>query len=247
MSFLVKICGITRPEDAQQAVAAGADLIGLNFWRGSKRFVQDEQAREIVAAIPEGVLRVGVFVNAHPLVVSETVDELKLDRVQLHGDEIPATWNWLRPEQIIRTIRVRDEASLKEALGWEASLFLYDAYAEGYGGSGKTSAVDGRGRGCTAAVLDRGRPESQQRGRSDPGHSAGRCGCVVRGRVGPWYQGRAQAARLHQECPRRRAQAEVTTLSSDSPGPAPRAARSPSRPPGSPPSRAGRSGFRRRG
>jgi phosphoribosylanthranilate isomerase len=137
MSFLVKICGITRPEDAKQAVAAGADLIGLNFWRGSKRFVQDEQAREIVAAIPTGVLRVGVFVNAHPLVVSETVAELKLDRVQLHGDEIPATWNWLRPEQIIRTIRVRDEASLKEALGWEASLFLYDAYVEGYGGSGK--------------------------------------------------------------------------------------------------------------
>jgi len=99
--------------------------------------VQDDQAREIVAAIPKGVLRVGVFVNAHPLVVSETVDELKLDRAQLHGDEIPATWNWLRPEQIIRTIRVRDEASLKEALGWEASLFLYDAYAEGYGGSGK--------------------------------------------------------------------------------------------------------------
>jgi len=66
MSFLVKICGITRPEDAQQAVAAGADLIGLNFWRGSKRFVQDDQAREIVAAIPKGVLRVGVFVNAHP-------------------------------------------------------------------------------------------------------------------------------------------------------------------------------------
>lgn len=137
MSFLVKICGITRPEDAKRAVAAGADLIGLNFWRGSKRFVQDEQAREIVAAIPKGVLRVGVFVNAHPLVVSETVEELKLDRVQLHGDEIPATWNWLRPEQIVRTIRVRDQASLKEALGWEASLFLYDAYAEGYGGSGK--------------------------------------------------------------------------------------------------------------
>jgi phosphoribosylanthranilate isomerase len=137
MSFLVKICGITRPEDAQQAVAAGADLIGLNFWRGSKRFVRDDQAREIAAAIPAGVLRVGVFVNAHPLVVSETVDELKLDRVQLHGDEIPASWTWLPPEQTIRAIRVRDEASLKEALSWQASLFLYDAYAEGYGGSGK--------------------------------------------------------------------------------------------------------------
>jgi phosphoribosylanthranilate isomerase len=137
MSFLVKICGVTRPEDAEQAAAAGADLIGLNFWRGSKRFVEDEQAREISAAIPPGVLKVGVFVNAHPLVVTETMAELKLDRAQLHGDEIPASWTWLPPEQIIRVIRVRDEASLKEALGWQASLFLYDAYAEGYGGSGK--------------------------------------------------------------------------------------------------------------
>ena len=73
----------------------------------------------------------GVFVNAHPLVVSETMAELKLDRVQLHGDEIPASWTWLRPEQIIRAIRVRDEASLKDALGWEASLFLYDALCRG--------------------------------------------------------------------------------------------------------------------
>ena len=99
--------------------------------------MEDDQAREIVAAIPTGVLSVGVFVNAHPLVVTETVDELKLDRVQLHGDEIAASWNWLRPEQVIRAIRVRDEAALKEAPGWQAGLFLYDAYAEGYGGSGQ--------------------------------------------------------------------------------------------------------------
>jgi phosphoribosylanthranilate isomerase len=137
MSFLVKICGITRPEDARQAVAAGADLIGLNFWRGSKRFVEEKQAHEIVAAIPTGVLKVGVFVNAHPLVVTETMAELKLDRAQLHGDEIATSWNWMQPDQVIRAVRVRDQASLKDALAWEAGLFLYDAYAEGYGGSGQ--------------------------------------------------------------------------------------------------------------
>jgi phosphoribosylanthranilate isomerase len=137
MSLLIKICGITRPEDAERAAAAGADLLGLNFWRGSKRFVDDNQAREISAAIPPGVLRVGVFVNAHPLVVTETIDDLKLDRVQLHGDENPASWTWLRPEQVIRVVRVRDQASLKDASAWEAGLYLYDAYAEGYGGSGK--------------------------------------------------------------------------------------------------------------
>jgi phosphoribosylanthranilate isomerase len=142
MSLLVKICGITRPEDAEQAVAAGADLIGLNFWRGSKRFVDDKRAREIVAAIPPGVLKVGVFVNAHPLVVTDTVEALKLDRIQLHGDEIAANWTWLRPEQIIRVVRVRDQASLQDASVWQASLFLYDAYAEGYGGSGKRAPWD---------------------------------------------------------------------------------------------------------
>jgi phosphoribosylanthranilate isomerase len=142
MSLLVKICGITRPEDAERAVAAGADLIGLNFWRGSKRFVDDKRAREIVAAIPPGVLKVGVFVNAHPLVVTDTVEALKLDRIQLHGDEIAANWTWLRPEQIIRVVRVRDQASLQDASVWQASLFLYDAYAEGYGGSGKRAPWD---------------------------------------------------------------------------------------------------------
>jgi phosphoribosylanthranilate isomerase len=137
MKFLIKICGITRPQDAELAAAAGADLIGLNFWGGSKRFVAENQAREIVAAIPTGVLKVGVFVNAHPLVVTETIADLKLDRVQLHGDEKVAAWSWLRPEQTIRAIRIRDEASLNDALGWEPDLFLYDAYAEGFGGSGK--------------------------------------------------------------------------------------------------------------
>jgi phosphoribosylanthranilate isomerase len=142
MSLLIKICGITRPEDAEQAAAVGADLIGLNFWRGSKRFVDDKRAREIVAAIPPGVLKVGVFVNAHPLVVTDTVEDLKLDRIQLHGDEIAANWTWLRPEQIIRVVRVRDQASLQDASVWQASLFLYDAYAEGYGGSGKRAPWD---------------------------------------------------------------------------------------------------------
>lgn len=137
MSFLIKICGITRPQDAVHAAEAGADLIGLNFWRGSKRFVSDAQAREIVAAIPAGVLKVGVFVNPHPLVVSETVEDLRLDRVQLHGDEHTESWDWLRPEQVIRSVRVRDETSLKEVEGWQADLFLYDAYSEKFGGSGK--------------------------------------------------------------------------------------------------------------
>ena len=65
LSFLIKICGITTPADAEMVARAGADAIGVNFWRGSKRHVGDAAA-EVVAAVPAGILKVGVFVNAVP-------------------------------------------------------------------------------------------------------------------------------------------------------------------------------------
>jgi len=136
MSFLVKICGITRPEDAALACAEGADAIGLNFWRGSKRFVEDARARDIIAEIAPGVLKVGVFVNPHPLIVTETVAELKLDIVQFHGDEHPESWSSIPGNQMIRAIRVFDQTSLTQATGWNPRYFLYDSFADGYGGSG---------------------------------------------------------------------------------------------------------------
>src|SRR4029077_21065477 len=88
--FLVKICGVTTPEDAALVVAAGADAIGVNLWSGSKRFVEAAAARDVLAAVPDGVLKVGVFVDAPVGEVEDRIDELGLDRVQLHGDESPA-------------------------------------------------------------------------------------------------------------------------------------------------------------
>jgi phosphoribosylanthranilate isomerase len=137
MTFLVKICGITTPEDAALASQEGAGAIGINFWRGSKRFVDDARAREIIAAIPSGVLKVGVFVNPHPLTVSETLRELALDVVQFHGDENPQAWSELSGNQIIRAIRVFDQTSLTQSTGWNPRYFLYDSFSEGYGGAGQ--------------------------------------------------------------------------------------------------------------
>jgi phosphoribosylanthranilate isomerase len=137
MSFLIKICGITRPQDAELACREGAGAIGINFWRGSKRFVEDGQAREILAAVKPGVLKVGVFVNPHPLTVNESLADLGLDLVQFHGDEQALAWSSLAGNRVIRAIRVRDEASLSAATGWNPRYFLYDAFATGYGGSGK--------------------------------------------------------------------------------------------------------------
>jgi len=142
MSFLIKICGVTRPRDAELACREGASAIGLNFWSGSKRFVEDGQAREILAAVRPGVLKVGVFVNPPPLTVHWSLSDLGLDLIQLHGDESPDDWSGLPGARIIRAIRVSDQGSLLAATGWSPRFFLYDAFAEGYGGTGKTAPWD---------------------------------------------------------------------------------------------------------
>ena len=104
---LVKICGVTRPQDAVAAIELGADLLGLNFYAGSPRCLIDpedgpdralEPARRLVraargavaSAARPPVLLVGVFVNEDPERVEEIAGALELDLVQLHGDEEPA-------------------------------------------------------------------------------------------------------------------------------------------------------------
>lgn len=83
--FHVKICGVTTAADAEMVAAAGADAIGLNFVAGSPRHIELTRARDVAAAIPSGVLRVGVFAGSpvdHMLLLAR---ELSLDAIQLHG------------------------------------------------------------------------------------------------------------------------------------------------------------------
>jgi phosphoribosylanthranilate isomerase len=85
--MLVKICGITRLEDAEAAVALGAGAIGFVFWPKSPRAVDPERAREIAAALPPFVTTLGVFVNQAPAFVNDVAARVGLGAVQLHGDE----------------------------------------------------------------------------------------------------------------------------------------------------------------
>jgi phosphoribosylanthranilate isomerase len=84
---VVKICGVRRAEDAAAAVAAGADMIGVNFWPSSPRCASEQEARRVREAVPGDVQLVGVFVDEDPEQMDELIAAIGLDRVQLHGSE----------------------------------------------------------------------------------------------------------------------------------------------------------------
>ena len=90
MRTRVKICGITRVEDALAAVSHGCDAIGLVFYENSPRHVVPERAAEIVAALPPFVSAVGLFVDAPSTRVESVMRQVRLDLLQFHGDESPA-------------------------------------------------------------------------------------------------------------------------------------------------------------
>ena len=148
-----KVCGITNPEDAREAADAGADAIGLIFAE-SPRQVSVEEARKISSALPDGVLKVGVFVDAEPGEVLEIAREAGLDLAQLHGDETPGTVAAIRNAglPVMKALRVRNAEALADIQSYEADLFMLDAWsARVRGGTGETfdwglaKSVKGRG------------------------------------------------------------------------------------------------------
>lgn len=136
----VKICGITSVEDAQLAVTAGADAIGLVFHRGSPRYVSIENAARIVASLPPLVTAVGLFVDADPELIETTIERTGVSLLQFHGDEIASECaGFGRPW--IKAGRVRGDFDMEAfAALYEGSMgLLFDAWsAEAPGGTGQT-------------------------------------------------------------------------------------------------------------
>jgi phosphoribosylanthranilate isomerase len=108
----IKICGITRLEDAERAVALGADAIGVVLWERSPRAVTAIQARAILRTLPPFVTRVGVFVDAAPATIRALVDEVGLDAVQLHGDEPVEDYVNL-PIRLIKAVTLSDDGAVQ--------------------------------------------------------------------------------------------------------------------------------------
>ncbi|NVK39591.1 MAG: phosphoribosylanthranilate isomerase [Gammaproteobacteria bacterium] len=136
----VKVCGITRIEDAMAAVEAGADAIGLVFYEPSPRFVRIEQAKAIAASVPAFVSVVALFVNAEPEYVQEVLNNVRIDLLQFHGDEEnDFCGQFQRP--FIKAQRVRQASDVvASSLRFPDALgILLDSYKPGVpGGTGET-------------------------------------------------------------------------------------------------------------
>lgn len=157
----IKVCGITRPEDAIVAAGAGADAIGLVFAK-SPRQVTMRQAREIVEALPPYVSAVGVFVNARAATIARISTNVGLSEVQLHGDETPGFVAKLGTLRVTKVLRVRDKGFLDQVAAYQAvgvSALLLDAFsAKVRGGSGKQFDWDLVVRAQKAGALDEAPP-----------------------------------------------------------------------------------------
>ncbi len=140
MRTRVKICGMTRRQDADFAAESGADAIGLVFYPPSPRAISIAQAEDIVSGIAPFVSVVGLFVDPEKELVSQCLDALPIDIIQFHGDESPAFCEQF-DKPYIKAVRMKPGTDLKQITEAhrEASGFLLDAYQPGLpGGTGKT-------------------------------------------------------------------------------------------------------------
>ena len=136
----IKICGITKIEDALCAAESGADAVGFIFHPASPRYIEPMRAKEIIAALPRGIATVGVFVNREAGAVAQTVDMCGLDLIQLHGDESPEYCRRFPHERVIKAVFPRTPGDLRSLAAYEVRAFLADARDAGrYGGTGKRS------------------------------------------------------------------------------------------------------------
>ena len=132
----IKICGITSLKDAKLAANYGATAIGMIFYQGSPRFVDPAEVEQWIDSIPSSVKKVGVFVNEQSETINKITRQLRLDFIQLHGDESPEFCNEItRP--VIKVFRVGDDFDADILNDYDVRAFLFDTYQKGKpGGTG---------------------------------------------------------------------------------------------------------------
>ena len=134
----IKICGITNVDDATWVASLGAEYLGLNFAKESKRKISLEKAQEIVKILPPYIEKVGLFVNEEPQAVEKVLDNCQLDLMQFHGEESPEYCQQFKGRaKIIKAFRIQDAASLNQISQYQVDYYLLDAFVPGeLGGTG---------------------------------------------------------------------------------------------------------------
>ena len=134
----VKICGVTTISDAQAAVQAGADAVGLMFYAGSPRHVPIEAAQEIARSLPPSVIRVGVFVDPNSPDVFAAIQLCGLNLLQFHGAETPQFCQQFGV-MTMKAFRMRNAESLAPLPSFNTDAFLLDSHVpDKPGGTGET-------------------------------------------------------------------------------------------------------------
>jgi len=143
----IKICGLTRREDVETAIEAGADALGFVVWSSSKRYVTPQDLSNLLSGLPPFVQRVAVSVNFFPEEVRRLEEELdqhsgggaSFDLWQLHGHESPETAAALAPRRVIKMLQLREDKPLPGVADYATvDAFLLDTPSADYGGTGKT-------------------------------------------------------------------------------------------------------------
>lgn len=133
----VKVCGITNLSDALLSSRLGAHAIGFIFYKGSKRYIEPEKAKEITSKLPPFLLKVGVFVNEEEEDVLRIVENCGLDRVQIYNDP-DLEYIKIPKEKIIKAIRVKDIKDIERANNCPYFPLLDTFSDKEYGGTGKS-------------------------------------------------------------------------------------------------------------
>lgn len=128
MSVRVKICGITRLDDALGAVEAGAEALGFMFYEPSPRNVSVNVTADIIRRLPPFVAKVGVFVNATEKAVLETISLSGIDTLQFHGDETPEFCRKFSPLKVYKAFRIQGLESLRALPAYETDAWLLDGF-----------------------------------------------------------------------------------------------------------------------
>lgn len=137
MSAKVKICGLRTFEAARVSFKEGADFLGFNFVPTSKRFISQEKAKEIISQLPKEVKVVGVFQNESIENIKKTIDILKLDFIQLHGEE-PSSYRQLTQYAgVIKVFSLESDFDLPKTISemekYDVDYFLVDRKYQGRG------------------------------------------------------------------------------------------------------------------